>query len=201
MKCPETDKLLAFAAAELEPSDTREIDDHLSTGCRACTAEISEVLRLRELNRALEDAPPWAIRKAAEIPANRRAGTLTAIAGRLADLVFDSLRDPLPKGARSTHAGARQMLYRALEYDIDLRVTPMPGGMARITGQVMPGLLRAAETVDGLEVALDGHIANTALTSELGEFDLGAVTPGTYELVVEADEEAIHIGPFSVEPN
>ena len=201
MNCPDHEKLLAFAVGELKSVDARSVHDHLASGCAECGAELAGVQRLRQLSGVLEEAPPWVIKRAAEIPGEKRSGRMTTLAGKLAELVFDSLRDPLPRGARSTHVGARQMLYRALEYDIDLRVTPMPGGLARITGQVMPGMLRPSETVDGLEVALEGHIANTALTTELGEFDLGAVSPGTYELVVEAVEEPIHIGPISVDPS
>jgi len=65
----------------------------------------------------------------------------------------------------------------------------------------MPGGGRPHEAVSGLEVALagPGGVAQSVRASELGEFAFGPLAPGSYELVVEAEEEPIRVGPLDVD--
>src|SRR5688500_3671881 len=203
MDCPSNEALAAYAAHDLGPGEREAVGAHVSAGCPACGAELAAIAELRRLAAAdlLEVPAPWVVARAARIPADRREGRLSALAGRLADRLFDSVRDPLPRGARSAAAGARQMLCRAIDYDIDVRISALRGAGARVTGQVMPGGGRPAESVSGVEVALvgPGGVAQCVRSSELGEFAFEPVEAGTYEIVVEAEEEPIRVGRVDVD--
>jgi anti-sigma factor RsiW len=195
MPCPHHETLIAYAAADLEPAERERVEAHLATGCAACERELETVAALRRIARsdALEDPPAGVLARAERVPEEARERGLGALAGRLAALVFDTLRDPLPLGARSSATHVRQMLYRAADYDIDVRVTPADGGRVRISGQVLPGPERSLDAAAGVEVALVGPELPVALvdTNELGEFDFGPQPEGDYTLSIEAPEERL----------
>jgi len=91
------------------------------------------------------------------------------------------------------------MLYRALDYDIDVRISQIDSAFVRVSGQVLPGSERPIESVSGVDVALllDGLAVAICPTTGLGEFDFGAVDPGNYELSIETDEDRILIEQLS----
>lgn len=201
MSCPSSEVLVSFAAADLGSDERVAVRAHIDAGCQACAGELADIARLRHLaSSVLEEPAPWVVERAGRIPEEKRGGVLAAI-GRLADLVFDSLRDPLPAGARATAFGSRQMLFRALDYDVDVRIAKAETGAGRIWGQVTPGQDRPIDAVAGIEVALEGPggIAKTVRASELGEFDFGPAAPGSYEIVVEVAEEPVRLGPIEID--
>ena len=141
MPCPSHDELNAFAAGDLDPRERGRVAEHVDAGCAACRRELDAVEALRRVARsgAIADPPPWAVERAARIPEDARGGRLSRLVGTVAALVFDTLRDPLAQGARSAAGGARRMLYKASEYDIDVLVVPAAAGEVRVSGQVLPG--------------------------------------------------------------
>ena len=193
MSCPQTEILIAYAAAEIEPVERERVEAHLAHGCDACAVALGVVDEVRRIARsgALEDPPARVLARAQRVPADARDRGLAALAGRIAGLVFDTLRDPLPSGARAGAPSTRQMLYRALDYDIDVRVAASDAGRVRISGQVLPGPARSLDAASGLEVALAGPTAALGVTNELGEFDFGPQEEGEYTLSVEAAEERL----------
>lgn len=195
MSCPPLEDLIAYAAGELAPDERASVDAHLATDCPPCSGELAAVAEVRRiaLEGDLEDPPLATLRGAERVPVSARSISLAALVGRVAALVFDARRDPLPAGARAAASSARQSLFRALDYDIDVRVSPAAGGEARVSGQVLPGPDRPLDAVAGLEVALVGAdgAARVAETSELGEFDFGACPQGEYTLAIEADEDRL----------
>ena len=195
MPCPSFETLIDFADSKLDLAAATSIQSHIGGGCTSCDATLDW---FRGFSTAastdLVEPPVWLTRKAVALFAQRQKEGIVAKVSRLvASLVFDSLRSPVPRGARSAAAHARQMLFRALDYDIDVRVAPAGSGLVRISGQVLPGPDRPLDAAAGLEVALLGPEAPPALasTNELGEFDLGPHEEGEYTLCVEAAEERL----------
>jgi hypothetical protein len=199
MSCPQTENLIAYAAAELEPAERERVEAHLAGGCEACGGALAGVAELRRIARsgAIENPPASVLARAQRVPAEARTGGLAALAGKVATLVFDTLHDPLPSGARSGAAEGRQMLYRALDYDIDVRIVLSGAGRVRVSGQVLPGPGRPLDAASGLEVALDGPQRALGTTNELGEFDFGPRQEGDYTLSVEAAEERLIVKDLS----
>ena len=205
MSCPAYEDLLSFAAGELEAADAARISDHLATSCARCATDLAHVRSLRDVagSDALQDPPEWVLRRAASIPSEPPASRVAQLAGRLAALVYDTLRDPLPAGARAVAAHSRQMLFRALDYDIDVRVASAAGGSVRISGQVLPGPERPIDDVAGIDVVLlaDGSAAGQHVTNELGEFEFDGVAPGDYSLAIEAAEDRIVVDTLTAQPS
>jgi hypothetical protein len=194
MPCPPHEELIAYAAGDLAPTERDRLAGHLDGGCAACAREIEAVAELRRIAAdALVDPPAAVLARARRIPEASRARSLGALAGKVAALVFDTVRDPLPLGARASAVHARQMLFRALDYDIDVRVAPAGADRVRVSGQILPGPERPLDAVAGIEIALSAEDAPSAVaeTNELGEFDFGPRDEGDYTLAVEAREERL----------
>ena len=191
--------LLSFAAGDLEPGARGPVEAHLAGGCAACERELAAFADLRRIARsdALEHPPAAVLARAQRIPEAGRGRSVARLAGALAALVFDTLSDPLPRGARAAGAPSRQMLFRALDYDIDVRVIGAGPGRVRVSGQILPGAARPIDAVAGLEVALlDASTFSVATTNELGEFDFGPRDEGDYTLSVETGEERLLVDPL-----
>lgn len=195
MSCPHNEILLSFAAGDPESDARGPVEAHLAGGCPSCERELVAFAELRRIagSDVLESPPAGVLARAQRIPEDRRRNPIAGLAGALAALVFDTLHDPLPRGARASGSPSRQMLFRALDYDIDVRVIPAEPGRVRISGQVLPGPERPIDAVVGLEVALlaPSATASVAATNELGEFDFGPRDEGDYTLCVETGEERL----------
>ena len=87
-------------------------------------------------------------------------------------VLFDSFLEPIAEGARSAASSARQMLYRADPFQVDVHIEPKPGGDNLIvTGQLLD--LSSPEIV-GRDVAVTlsnmrGHTIH-AVSNQFGEF-------------------------------
>jgi hypothetical protein len=193
MACPEYEALMAYAAGEGEGPDAAGVVSHVASGCAACRADLDAIEALRRLSSAADSAPappPWVLNRAARIPTNRLAASRIY---RVASLVFDTLRDPTPAGARSAARGSRQMLFSEGDVDLDVRVTPAGEGRARVAGQVLPAEERGAGAFATFDVTLvhPDRGAVTVRSNDLGEFAFDAVAEGDYSLLVEVDGETL----------
>lgn len=153
-------------------------------------------------SRVLHDAPEAAIERAialfasramaAGAPVQRRPGLVR----RLASLAFDSGSQPaLAFGQRSDAAGVRQLLFSIEGRDIDLRIVADESGAAfALSGQVL------GPDSAGVVVIEPDHGGDTdaAALSDLGEFRLRPVRPGTYRLTLELADQAIELPPVQV---
>lgn len=195
MSCPTHETLIGFAAGDLDTPERQSVATHLLTDCPSCAATIREIGDLRALAApAVLEAPQhWTFERAARIPADLSQRRSASVLGRVATLVFDTARSPLQAGARAAAASSRQLLFRALDYDIDVRIADREKGQVEVSGQILPGSDRPIEAVSGVEMELvsDGRAISQCSTSELGEFDFGLVPVGDYSLNVEADEDRI----------
>ncbi len=135
-------------------------------------SRVREVLQRRFADYASKRQPPGIFRRL------------------LAELSFDSRSQPAPAGVRSAAAEGleRQLIYSTEVAEIALNLRPhVQDEGVEVTGQVFsaPG---AAEDTFTLQLLHDTVEVSLATTDELGEFALGAVPAGEYELVVSAGQ-------------
>jgi hypothetical protein len=168
------------------------VQTHLTT-CRECTELNQEfhalVTRLRE-ESSFE--PPteliqWGINLFQPVmqPA---AGGLRKI---IASLVFDTFDQPMLAGVRRVGAPPRQLLFRAGDVDVDVKIESMEAN-DRITlvGQVLSS---ATKFFDNTPVKLESHgiVRYRTRTNVVGEFSFDEVPKDTYHLSVDLPEGQI----------
>jgi hypothetical protein len=147
---------------------------HLASGCRGCEEKFAlwQKVRGTAATEANYQPPADAVRmvKAAYAPA--RMSSQGEEGKSLVEVLFDSFLQPATAGARSRATGARQMLYRADSFQIDLQIEPKPGSNHMVvTGQMMD--VSTPEIVSsGVQVKLSNFRENViyTVTNEFGEF-------------------------------
>lgn len=93
----------------------------------------------------------------------------------LATLHFDSARQPLAAGMRSSHNTARQLLYKSGSVCIDMRMQPTPGSESVVLmGQLLDSM-HPGQGIGGIAVSLlsKGDTVSKKKTNDAGEFDFG----------------------------
>ena len=154
---------------------------------------------------ALPDAPAHVVR-AAIAQFRGKPSIVAQTAERLREFVtavlsFDSWMQPaLAGGMRSGATSTRHLLFSTDGRDIDLRISPdagAVGGLFALTGQVLgtdeSGVIElaahpAAGVMEPRIVALDAF----------GEFRLGEIGQGTYDLTLRFEGDAIRLPPIVV---
>jgi hypothetical protein len=150
--------------------------------------KIKEIIRLMEHDDSV-DAPADSIKWAknlyrARIPAERPSLIRRVVAVLQAELS--------PGGAafgeRSASASMeRQMLFRAGDAAIELRIAGT-GKSRNLRGQII------GEGFEDCRVSLRGRGVDTAEpVTDLAEFDLGKISPGTYTIIITTKTEEIVI--------
>ena len=170
---------------------------HLTT-CRKCEQELSlwQKVRATASSANAYQPPESDVRIAKAAFANAQFGRKQKAARSLVEVLFDSFKQPLTAGARSSSSGTRQMLYRAEPYQVDLQIESKPGANKLIvTGQLMD--LRNPETpsrhVPVMISNLRGHVVQT-VTNEFGEFREEIRSSGDLELkLLGSDKTAVII--------
>lgn len=196
------DAHLAFAAladmieARLPPPQQTAAHAHLAV-CADCSMQAERLARAVNSMRAdarTEDAPPAALAYAINVFRALRpteAERPSLVRRVLAALTFDSAQGLRPAfGVRSgqTAAAARQLLYRADDLDLDLRIAPVAAAWA-LSGQIL-----GATSCVGGEVELDSATLHTrAELNEACEFMLPSVPTGNYTLRLRLAEAEIEI--------
>lgn len=199
MTCPGFQLLLDYLDGKLDRAAAEEISAHLDQGCGQCQADRDWYQRVRMITSSDDsiEPPPWVLKRAFRVFDAPRVETgIAARVGRLvASLVFDSLSLPTPAGARSSGVEARQLLYRAFEYSIDVQVVPSEQGYVVLNGQILREGELSFESVAGLPLDLiggDGTILSTK-TNDRGEFTISQVNFGSCDLRVDVNELSIVI--------
>lgn len=202
MKCHGFEALADYVEQRLASAEAKAIAAHLELGCARCSADVSWYQTVRAIAEAddLIEPPPWVLKRALRIFETRTsdAGVLAQVAraGKLiAQLVFDSMQRPAIVGARSGAAEARQLLYRADEFSIDLQFAFLPQDRVEMTGQLLrEGDLRfESVALQPLQLMRAGRTVFATLTNERGEFVIGQIEPGSYSLNIDVDELSITI--------
>jgi hypothetical protein len=103
-----------------------------------------------------------------------------------ADLVFDSIAQPVAPGIRSTGSAARQLVFRKGSYSVDMRIESH-GNRLSITGQVLDAG-QANSGVRDISVRLLAHKQQTT-TSRFGEFQFDVDSMEDLGLLFVLNEE------------
>ena len=195
-------RLADLAEGRLTPEERADADAHLGT-CAHCSGQAEELRRLTHLMRADDsvDAPRDLVTNAVRMfrsPAVERApGLLRRV---LATLSFDSSALTPAFGVRSGQtAPARQMLFSAGGFDIDLRLAEGGDGWT-ISGQVL-GPCDGGGRVEVFDAGdVDRKPVAAADLNDLCEFTLPPVPAGSYTLrllmsAVEVDIPGLDLNP------
>ena len=166
----------------LTPDEREQLEKHIA-GCPLCSNEMAQLKHLVELMRTdtSEGAPPGAIARAVGLFRSRTmpASTVSDLHRHiLAVLRFDSKGLAPAFGVRSGEPGARQLLFSAEAYDIDLRIETSDQAWI-VSGQVL------GESVVGGRVVLQGTTGTKQATlNEQSEFALPPAQAGIYKLIL-----------------
>ena len=156
----------------------RSLEQHLSSGCAECMENEklwSEVYLSAQ--REPDYSPPEdAVRlaKASFMPVEPEK---TSALGQIAELIFDSISQPLAPafrgGVETVGSGARTLLYQSGDIRVDMWVEGRSPNRLNVMGQVL-NLHQSDQMVDKAKVVLlqgERSLART-MTNELGEFQL-----------------------------
>jgi hypothetical protein len=181
-----------FARGVVDPEIKVAMDRHLAEGCARCarTVELLTALHRFAIAEPGYVPPPEAVRIAhaafsVQPPPQSDAGRIPA------RLLYDSLREPLPAGMRAQDLSARQALYQAGDYYLDLRVEREPGSaLASLVGQVVNRKNPEASTA-GLPVILSRRrtVVARAISDRFGEFQMQYAPASGLRLMVPLDPE------------
>ena len=109
----------------------------------------------------------------------------------IASLIFDTYNEPMLAGVRRVGAPPRQLLFRAGDVDVDVKIESMEAN-DRITlvGQVLSS---ATKFFDNTPVKLESHgiVRYRTRTNVVGEFSFDEVPKDTYHLSVDLPEGQI----------
>ena len=179
-----------------QPTDVEKstLENHV-VSCAECGELKQEFQAL--ITRLQEDAsfePPaellqWGINLFQ--PVTQPQGVVSGLRKFIASLVFDTYDQPLLAGVRRVGAPPRQLLFRAGDVDVDVKIESMEAN-DRITlaGQVLSG---ATKFFDNTPVKLESHgiVRYCTTTNVVGEFSFDEVPKDTYHLSVDLPEGQI----------
>jgi hypothetical protein len=165
-----------FVRGLVAPSDARDMQAHLASGCQDCSRLNAAFTRLAAFVRSEYHAevPEAQVRQAKAIASSEHLQGLLGSGALPCRLLFDSFLQPAAAGVRAHGAPARQVFYEIGTYRLDLREERDPaGGAVAITGQVFdaghPDLyLSGAPTF----LVCGKRILSRAVTNDFGEFQL-----------------------------
>jgi hypothetical protein len=148
--------------------------------CGHCASEVARFRLLLALMRS-DDAEPPPPAAAAAVRALLPAEPQRAAPQRRATLRFDSTQAARPLGLRAAASDERQIVFDADPFVIDLRLVPS-GHSWQIVGQVL-----GPDTAGLVELEGPGGVASGEL-SDLCEFSLPPVPPGSYQLALRLED-------------
>jgi hypothetical protein len=191
MKHFTTEEWIDFANQVVSGSKKHAMTEHLE-GCKRCqqTAALWQGVRRTAESVKKYQAPEATVRIAKAAFAGANLGRQRSRPATPAELLFDSFLRPMLEGARASgDSGARQMLYRAEPYQIDLHIESKPGeNRIVIIGQLLD--TRRPDTPGGhvpvVISNLRGDVVHT-VTNEFGEFREELQPSGDLELMVTGE--------------
>ena len=163
---------------------------HLDAGCARCAKSV-EVLRRAATVLATEgqyQVPEYALRCARAIFSTRRAQTVRSPRVPV-HLIYDSIREPLPAGIRSSDRLARRALYQAENFFLDLRLERDPGSpRLNLVGQLANCDTPAQQPCGVLVLLAAGEdVVARAVTNRFGEFELEYEPAANLRLLLPID--------------
>ena len=180
--------LIDLVEGRLETAAQQEWLQH-TANCPACATELrswqdlSLALRRSHLSSASDELLEKAramFERPAQVAANPAKGVLRQI---LASLVFDSFTQPAFAGARG-QAAARQVVMRAEEFDIHVRIWATNENR-QVLGQIQPRGTNTFVDAAQLHLLQNGERVSSASVNELGEFHFDFVPSGLLSLQID----------------
>jgi|SRR5579862_9071564 len=168
------------------PEDQKTFwNQHLEL-CMECAADIS---RWRELESALrrshlKSAPKESVANAVQIMSTQPVKSGSTSRSLLASIIFDSFLEPAMAGVRGASAAARQLVMRAEEFDIHIKVWGEPEHR-QMLGQLLPRSgARFVESAN-LHLIQHGERLETASADRTGEFHFTDLPEGDLSLQID----------------
>ena len=168
------------------------LETHLA-GCKECSELKQEFQTLMfQLREDSSFEPPaevveWGVNLFQPVMKPEKGGIRKIIAS----LIFDTFDQPMLAGVRRVGAPPRQLLFRAGDVDVDVKIESMEAN-DRITlvGQVLSS---ATKFFDNTPVKLESHgiVRYRTRTNVVGEFSFDEVPKDTYHLSVDLPEGQI----------
>lgn len=179
------------------------MQEHLESGCKACegTVELWRKVRGAAAVEANYQPPAEAVRMAKAAFAAAGLPAKSKKTSSLVEVLFDSFLQPAMAGARSSGDGARQMLYRADPYQIDIHIeAKTEGSRLVITGQLLD-VSNPAMVGRAIQVSISNRRGSEVhtTTNQFGEFH-GEIenTGDLYLSIPRPDDKQIVISLRSV---
>ena len=154
--------------------------------CKECAAEIS---RWRELEIALrrshlKSPPEGSVKRAVQVISSNPVEDRSASRWVQASIIFDSFLQPALAGVRGASAASRQLVMRAEEFDIHIKVWGEPEHL-QMLGQLLPR--RGATFVESANLHLiqHGERLETATADRTGEFRFTDLPEGNLSLQID----------------
>ena len=195
MRHVNAEKLMEYMDGQLTDATRATVDSHLSEcgDCSQVSQELKEFIILFEADAAFE--PPsavlqWGINLFQPMlqPEESVGGKVRRI---IASLVFDTFDQPALAGVRRVGAPPRQLLFRAGDVDVDVKIESVEtNDRISLVGQV---LSNTEKFFDNTPVKLEsqGMVRYKTMTNSVGEFIFDEVPKDTYHLSVDLPEGQI----------
>src|SRR5687767_4408600 len=189
------DNLMSYMDGQASETEKSIADTHLSS-CTDCLDLKQEfeglLLRLRE-DSAFEppaDVVQWGVNLFQPVvPTEASGGGI--IRKIIAALVQDTFDEPALAGVRRVGAPPRQLLFRAGDVDVDVKIESVEtNDRISLVGQV---LSNTEKFFDNTPVKLESHgmVRYKTMTNSVGEFIFDEVPKDTYHLSVDLPEGQI----------
>jgi hypothetical protein len=183
--------------------ERRQLQRHLESGCEKCR-KLEGIWRaaLKLAQKEINYQPPdRGVQFVKSLFVVVSPGGKLSPAAKLAQPIFDSFRQPLPAGVRSTQGSPRHLVYRSGAFLVDVRLeAAYQGSPARLAGQILdhanPG--RAMKDVSISLRSGPQEIASVT-TNQFGEFrlELGLIARTDLHLAVWTDPSGPIVIPLS----
>jgi hypothetical protein len=158
---------------------------HLET-CNQCTEDVGLWRQLEtDLKRShLKSISYEVLNKVTGFFPYRRDESHSSLRSVIATLIFDSFRQPALAGARGSAASARQLVMRAEEFDIHIKVWGDPDSR-QILGQLLPRNGQNFLRVARFHLLRNGERVESTAVDEIGEFHFTDVPEGDLSLQID----------------
>ena len=170
---------------------------HLET-CNECRDDLGSWRQLLiDLKRShLKSVPGPVLNKVFEFFPSRRGESGSKVRSVIASLIFDSFRQPALAGARGPSAAARQLVMRAEDFDVHIKVWGEPDHR-QMLGQLLPRSGESFVRVARFHLLRNGERIETVAVDEMGEFQFTDVPEGDLSLQIDLPNLTV-IGALNV---
>lgn len=192
---------IEFTREKVAPERQEAMQRHLDAGCKGCR-ESFELWRdaLEIADREAGYQPPdGAVRFVKGAFALYRPEGAGSRVREIAQLILDTFEQPMLAGVRSANSAARQLLYKAGPFQIDVRLGPVLGSSRfSLVGQVMNAEAPGKGLHELPVVLRSGELKRArTMTNQFGEFQLEFEPAEELHLSFEFSREMEVVIPLS----